>query len=76
MSGGALSLERRPARLVAGHAARVLPASRAAWGRAMLAEVGHLTSDGAALHWAIGCLGAACASRMSDTRACRSLRDR
>lgn len=68
MSGGAGSAERRLALRVAGHAARVLPASHAAWGRAMLGEVGHLASDRAALRWAVGCLRAAYAARMSGMR--------
>lgn len=49
---------RRIAVALAEHAARITPAERAEWGRAMRAEIDHIASDGRALRWALGCVWA------------------
>jgi hypothetical protein len=59
---------RRLAHHLAGHAARVLPRSQELWARSMLAELGHIKSDGAALGWALGCLRHAYSARISHMR--------
>jgi hypothetical protein len=41
---------------LAAHAARILPPERREWSQAMIAEVDHLPSAGAAMRWAIGCV--------------------
>jgi hypothetical protein len=46
----------RIARLLAGHAARNLPAGRREWSRAMLNEIEHLPDAGTAIHWGAGCI--------------------
>lgn len=51
-----MTLARRIAHILAGHAARRLPETRAAWGDPMRAEVDAIESDLAALNWAAGCL--------------------
>jgi hypothetical protein len=38
------------------HAARILPPERREWSKAMISEVDHLPSAGAAMRWAIGCV--------------------
>lgn len=50
---------RRCARLAVGLAIRLLPPQLADWGRAMAAEVDRIDQDGAALGYALGCLGGA-----------------
>jgi hypothetical protein len=46
------------------HAARILPPERREWSQAMIAEVDHLPSAGAAIRWAIGCIFAGYIERM------------
>jgi len=45
-------------------AARLLPPVRAAWARAMLAEIYHLNGDTQALTWAVGCIAASLTMRI------------
>jgi hypothetical protein len=46
-------------------AARLLPAKRAAWASAMIAELPHCDDEGAAVVWAVGCVVAALKERVS-----------
>jgi hypothetical protein len=58
------SLAWRVALGLAAHAARILPPERREWSQAMIAEVDHLPSAGAAMRWAIGCVFAGYIERM------------
>jgi hypothetical protein len=46
------------------HAARVLPPERSEWSKAMIAELDHVPSAGAAIRWAIGCVFAGYIERL------------
>jgi len=46
------------------HAASVLPAERREWSQAMVVELDHLPSAGAAMRWALGCIFAGYIERM------------
>lgn len=52
-------------RLVA-HAARIMPASRADWARAMRAELAHIPAPLAAMAFALGCVRASYSQRICD----------
>jgi len=58
------SLSWRVASGLTAHAARILPPERREWSQAMIAEVDHLPSAGAAMRWAIGCIFAGYFERM------------
>jgi hypothetical protein len=49
---------------LAAHAAKVLPPERGEWSNAMVSEVSHLSSAGAAIRWSIGCIFAAYIERI------------
>jgi hypothetical protein len=51
-----LSLQRRMALAMMGHAARVLPSARTPWAEAMQHELHQIENDPDALTWAIGCV--------------------
>lgn len=58
------SLAWRLASSLTAHAAKVLPAERREWSQAMISEVNHLPSSGAAIRWAMGCIVAGYVERM------------
>jgi hypothetical protein len=54
----------RAASGLAAHAANILPPERGEWSNAMVSEVSHLPSAGAAIRWSIGCVFAAYIERI------------
>lgn len=63
-----MTIARALAEILAGHAARALPAARAAWSDPMRAEVDAIDNDLDALTWASGCLIATYGERMSSMK--------
>jgi hypothetical protein len=57
---------KRVAAALVSHAARILPAERADWARAMVAEVEHIDGRFAAIRWAFGCTLASYQERIRD----------
>jgi hypothetical protein len=51
-----VSMLRRVASALVGHAAKVLPAARSSWSEGMTHEIAHIENDLAALMWAVGCV--------------------
>jgi hypothetical protein len=58
---------------LATHAAQILPLERREWSRAMISEVDHLPSAGAAIRWAMGCTVAGYIERIRMSRSLRHL---
>jgi len=58
---------------LATHAAHILPLERREWSRAMISEVDHLPSAGAAIRWALGCIIAGYFERIRMNRSLRHL---
>lgn len=56
---------RRIAEKVIGHASWMLPGAQSSWADAMRRELDYIEDDRAALRWAIGCVMASCAARLS-----------
>jgi hypothetical protein len=61
---GRRSITWRIARGLVSHAANILPPERSEWSQAMISEVDHLPSVGAAIEWAIGCIFAGYIERL------------
>lgn len=55
------------------HAAHIFPHHRREWSRAMISEVDHLPSAGAAIRWAMGCIVAGYIERIRMSRSLRRL---
>ena len=58
---------------LAAHAAHILPLERRDWSRAMISEIDHLPSAGAAIRWAMGCIIAGYIERIRMSRSLRHL---
>jgi hypothetical protein len=58
---------------LAAHAAHILPLQRREWSSAMISEVDHLPSAGAAIRWAMGCIIAGYIERIRMSRSLRHL---
>lgn len=58
LAGGTAPIAKRAALRLAQHAVHILPPSRRAWGRAMLAETDYIDSGFSAFGWALGVVAA------------------
>jgi hypothetical protein len=67
------SFTRRIASALVSHAAHVLPLQRREWSSAMISEVDHLPSAGAAIRWAMGCVITGYIERIRMSRSIRHL---
>jgi hypothetical protein len=56
---------------LAAHAAHILPLKRREWSSAMISEIDHLPSAGAAIRWAMGCIIAGYIERIRMSRSLR-----
>lgn len=65
------SFTRRIASALVTHAAHILPLQRREWSSAMISEVDHLPSAGAAIRWAMGCIITGYIERIRMSRSMR-----